>query len=65
MSTSKKDAPTDRYHHGDLRRALVDQALMLLAESGDGGDIIFNLSYAVLSSVSIIPPLPKGRCFLN
>jgi hypothetical protein len=37
VSTSKKSVPTDRYHHGDLRRALVDEALVLLAESGDGG----------------------------
>ncbi len=37
MSTSKKEASSDRYHHGDLRRALVDEALILLAESGDGG----------------------------
>ena len=37
MSTSSKSGPSDRYHHGDLRRALVDEALVLLAESGDGG----------------------------
>ena len=37
MSTSKPETPSDRYHHGDLRRALVDEALVLLAESGDGG----------------------------
>ena len=37
VSTSKKSVPTNRYHHGDLRRALVDEALVLLAESGDGG----------------------------
>ncbi|HAD46808.1 MAG TPA: TetR/AcrR family transcriptional regulator, partial [Alcanivorax sp.] len=37
VSTSSKSGPSDRYHHGDLRRALVDEALVLLAESGDGG----------------------------
>jgi AcrR family transcriptional regulator len=37
VSTSNKDPSPDRYHHGDLRRALVDEALVLLAESGDGG----------------------------
>lgn len=31
MSTSE---PADRYHHGDLRRALVEAALQLLAEGG-------------------------------
>lgn len=31
MSTSEQ---TDRYHHGDLRRALVDAAMELLAEGG-------------------------------
>lgn len=31
MSTSE---PTDRYHHGDLKRALVEAALDLLAEGG-------------------------------
>lgn len=31
MSTSNE---SDRYHHGDLRRALVDAALELLAEGG-------------------------------
>lgn len=31
MSTSE---PPDRYHHGDLRRGLVDAALDLLAEGG-------------------------------
>ena len=37
VSTSGKETPSDRYHHGDLRRALVEEALVLLAESGDGG----------------------------
>ncbi len=37
VSTSKRETPTERYHHGDLRRALVEEALLLLAESGDGG----------------------------
>lgn len=37
VSTSNRESPGDRYHHGDLRRALVDEALVLLAESGDGG----------------------------
>ncbi len=30
-------APAGRYHHGDLRRALVEEGLTLLAESGDNG----------------------------
>ncbi len=31
MSTSD---PADRYHHGDLRRALIDAAILMLAEGG-------------------------------
>ncbi|MHB0777626.1 TetR/AcrR family transcriptional regulator [Halomonas sp. WWR20] len=37
MSTSTPDGPVNRYHHGDLRRALVEEGLELLAKSGDGG----------------------------
>lgn len=36
MPTSGK-SPATRYHHGDLRRALVEEALTLLAENGDKG----------------------------
>jgi AcrR family transcriptional regulator len=34
MSTSKRKAPEPAYHHGDLRRALVDAAAKIVAREG-------------------------------
>jgi AcrR family transcriptional regulator len=34
MSTSKRVAEKDAYHHGDLRRALVDAAAKIVAKEG-------------------------------
>lgn len=44
MSTSEGDS---RYHHGDLRRALIDAALALLADKGAAGLGLRELARAV------------------
>src|SRR5688572_13586500 len=34
-----KSKPSERYHHGDLRQALVDAVLVMVAERGDAGEV--------------------------
>src|SRR5882757_8124084 len=52
MSTAKK--PRATYHHGDLKRALTDAALALVAEKGPKG---FTLSEAARrAGVSLAAP---------
>ena len=53
-STRSADEPRDTYHHGDLKRALTDAALALVAEKGPKG---FTLSEAARrAGVSVAAP---------